>query len=97
MRQQSIAKLIPLYQLESEWGGVLGNMGAQSEIAYGEDGLNKLNKLDGEFLLTLNSLNSLISPLSILNYQLSIINSPYPPRPKKILQNQRPNRQIYHL
>ena len=43
MRQQSIAKLIPLSQLESEWGrglrplmGNMGKMGAQSEIAYGD-------------------------------------------------------------
>ena len=30
------------------------------------------------FLLTLNSINSLISPFSIINYQLSIVNSLYP-------------------
>ncbi|MBQ7342128.1 MAG: hypothetical protein IJW42_02595 [Alistipes sp.] len=77
--------------------GIIGNMGAQSEIAYGEDGLNKLDELDEEFF-TYPKLHKLPN-FPILNYQLSIINCqfPIPPRPKKTLQNQRPNRQIYHL
>ena len=45
--------------------GILGNMGAQSEIAYGEDGLNKL---DGKFFTYPKLPN-----FPILNYQLSII------------------------
>ena len=53
--------------------GIIGNMGAQSEIAYGEDGLNKLDELDGEFFTYPKLPN-----FPILNYQLSIINSPYP-------------------
>ena len=49
--------------------GNMGNMGVQSEIAYGEDGLNKLDESDGEFF-TYHKLPKLPN-FPILNYQLS--------------------------